>query len=267
MLPSLRVPVAANCCVVPLAMEKASGATAIETKVALSDGRAWPCNRHTAGSGRDARRPCSEPTCQSSGVMERWPAVSGVPRRRAGEVQRVVIGVRAGGNELLERAGGDQWNGGVGAIETNVAAVTVNVAGLLVIRPVTAVMADVPAATPLARPAVPIVAIPGVPEFPSYGSLTQSSAVDAVGVDPRRSELLRHSLGDGRRSSSSCGTLIETNVAEGGSSAVVDGDYLPRRIRSASVRRAQGTTLGGPFWRGKKNRPFSDNSRTSARSQ
>ena len=54
---------------------------------------------------------------------------------------------------------------GVTAIDTSVAAVTVSVAVLLVTPFELAVIADVPVAIPVARPAVVMVATPGVAEF------------------------------------------------------------------------------------------------------
>ena len=54
---------------------------------------------------------------------------------------------------------------GVTAIETSVAALTVNVAGGLVMLPDVAVMFDVPVPTAVARPAALIVATAGVAEF------------------------------------------------------------------------------------------------------
>ena len=54
---------------------------------------------------------------------------------------------------------------GVTAIDTSVAAVTVSVAAGLVTPFEVAVMAEVPVAIPVARPAVVIVATPGVAEF------------------------------------------------------------------------------------------------------
>ena len=54
---------------------------------------------------------------------------------------------------------------GVSAIETSAGGVTVSTAELLVILPEVAVIEDVPLATPVASPAVLMVATAGVPEF------------------------------------------------------------------------------------------------------
>ena len=106
-LPSLRVPVAVNCCERPAAIVAVAGETAIETRTgAVTVSTADPVFDPLAGrDGRSSRGLRRGPTGRRDG-RNRW--IGGVPDRGTGQILRTSIAVLPHGGELLGSAGRDR---------------------------------------------------------------------------------------------------------------------------------------------------------------
>ena len=167
--PEVMVAIAVNCWLPLTGIEGAAGVTAIDTTVAgftvnVSGSEVTP-PKLAVMADVPAATPTTRPVCRP---IE---ATAGVP------VAQVVAGLAVtsmGGPEVIVAIAINCWvpligmNGAVGvtAIDTTVAAYTVNVSGSEVTPPKVAVMADVPALTPVATPVFSAtVAMPGVPEI------------------------------------------------------------------------------------------------------
>ena len=169
-VPSLYVPVATNCWVVPFAIDGVAGVTAIDTSVAAVT--------------VSVVLPLTAPIVAEMTVV---PAATPVARPTDPAALEIVAVAVVADAQVTVPSGSASWRRctspwrriaalvplaidgvtGVTAIDTSVAAVTVSVV-LPLIAALVAVMTDVPAATLVARPTEPaafeIVAVPAVAE-------------------------------------------------------------------------------------------------------
>jgi hypothetical protein len=157
-LVSVYVPVAVNCFVVPFAIDGLAGVTAIDTSVAavtvnVSGGLVTPLNAAVicdVPTPAPVARPAEEIVATEvvADTQVAWLVRSCV---LVSEYVPVAV------NCFVVPLAIDGL-AGVTAIDTSVAAVTVNVSGGLVTPPNAAVICEMPVATPLARPPAVIVA-------------------------------------------------------------------------------------------------------------
>ena len=166
--PKLMVAVAVNCSVPLAAIANAAGVTAIDTTVAavtvkVTAGEVCPAKVAVmveVPAATPVARPVVDTTVATLGVPDFQIADAVTLMDEPSLYDAVATNCCVTPIAIVAGVGIDATE-----IDVNVAAVTVKVAAGEIIPPKVAVMAEVPAATPVARPFSPTVATAGVPEI------------------------------------------------------------------------------------------------------